>query len=261
MPFISLPSKPASPLFYDFIDNGSGLLVVFINGLGLPASSWNPTIKILQDEARVSSSSLPLPSILTYDRFGQGATIIRDPADARPGREEGYGHDLNDAVSDLAELIRTLTGSDTVPLIFTSASIGVHIARLFDQRFPGRVVAHLMLDSNMGNIGLTDLLPDPGATDFDPASVLAEDCTLEQYRTAFDRARMIFDPSTKNAEGLDRRNIKDLLPLASAPSLSNTNNGRSPWLTVVGHDKIRFEEEQARLLMVPISITRKYIQP
>ncbi|KAJ6784502.1 hypothetical protein PWT90_03667 [Aphanocladium album] len=261
MPFISLPSKPNSPLSYEFIDNRSTLLVVFINGLGLPASSWTSTIKILQDQALPITNNLQQPNFLTYDRFGQGATTSRDPADARPDREDGYGHDLNDVVSDLEELVKTLTGGDAAQLIFTSASIGVHIARLFDQRFPGRIVAHLMLDSNMGNIGLTELLPDPEAPGFDPASVIAEDCTLEQYCMAFERARIIFDASSKNAEGLDRRNIRDLLPLSSGPSLSDTSKGRQPWLTVVGHDKTRFEEEQARLLKVPISITRRYIQP
>lgn len=259
MPFLSLPSKPNAPLSYTFIDNGSDFLIVFINGLGLPAASWTPAIERLLATAPTSSAAPP-PNILSYDRFGQGTTTSRDPADARPGAEEGYGHDLTGVVADLDELIRSVTGGDASRLIFTSASIGVHIARLFDERFPGRVVAHLMLDSNMGNIGLTDLLPDPDAPDFDPSSVLAEDCTLPQYRTAFERARPIFDASTKNAEGLDRRNVRDLLPLPSAPSLTG-RNGSKPWLTVVGHDKTVFEEESARLLMVPVSITRKFIQP
>lgn len=263
MPAISLPSKPNAPLSYDLIDNGSDLFVVFINGLGLPASSWTPTVKLLLDASQVgATNSPPLPNILTYDRFGQGATTSRDPADTLPNREDGYGHGLEDVVADLDELIRSLTGTGEAGLIFASASIGVHVARLFDQRFPGRVLAHLMLDSNMGNLGLTDILPDPDAPGFNPESVLAEDCTsLEQYRAAFERVRVIFDASTKNPEGLDRRSISALLPSASGPALSEAKNGRRPWLTVVGHDKVHFREESARLMMMPMSITQRYIQP
>ena len=259
MNFVELPSKPGAPVAYELVRNGDDILVVFINGLGLPAAAWKPTVSLLRDPP------LPrTPSYLIYDRFGQGATTARDPTDAAPGREPGYGHDLNDAVSDLHDLLGAVfvvpDGQPPATLVFVSASIGVHIARLYAARYPGAVAAHLFLDSNIGNAEFTDLWPDPDAPRFDEAEVTAPDCTLQQYRDAHARVRGMFDSIAKNPEGLDRRNVKDLLPDPSRPRLEALH-GKRPLVTVVGHDPVRFAEENAKLIGIPTSITAKYFQP
>ncbi|KAF7912598.1 uncharacterized protein EAF01_001619 [Botrytis porri] len=122
MSFAILPSKPQTPLAYKLIEsqdiNPDSPLIVFINGLGLPSVSWTSTIALLQQ----STSSIK-PSILTYDRYGQGATTSQDPADNIPGKYPGYGHDLNDAVNDLQELIQ-VTIPTNPKLVLVAASIG-----------------------------------------------------------------------------------------------------------------------------------------
>jgi hypothetical protein len=67
MPTIALPSKPDAPLAYDLYegDTASTLLIVCLNGLGLPQAAWKPTIKLIQE-----SSVYPEPWVLTYDRYG-----------------------------------------------------------------------------------------------------------------------------------------------------------------------------------------------
>lgn len=88
MSFATIPSKPQAPLAYKLFESGQSddsPLVVFINGLGLPSVSWNAAIALLQE----SATSIK-PKILTYDRYGQGATTSRDPLDGEPGKEPGY---------------------------------------------------------------------------------------------------------------------------------------------------------------------------
>src|ERR1700730_15480085 len=78
--FITLSSKPTAKLSYSFIpatgSNANQPLIVFLNGLGLPASSWIPTITSL-------ATMTPHPPMLSYDRYGQGLSTDRDPLDAR----------------------------------------------------------------------------------------------------------------------------------------------------------------------------------
>lgn len=86
-------------------------------------------------------------------------------------------------------------------------------------RRPGAVLAHLMLDSNVGNTTAVASWPDPASPSFRPEDVIAADCTLDDYlRSRATFARM-FDPEVKNAEGLDRRNIRTLVPDPASPKL------------------------------------------
>jgi len=215
--------------------------------------SWNAAISLLQE----SATSIK-PKILTYDRYGQGDTISRDPTDQQPGKEAGFGHDISDVVCDLHELLQ-LVAPSSPRLVFVAASIGVHIARLYADKYPAVVEGLLFLDSNIGNQEFTDLWPNPHAADFQPSDVLSEDCTMEQYEAAYAKLGM-FNSDVKNLEGLDRRNIKKLLPEPSAPRLRGPD-GKGPWLTVTGHDPDFFAEENFEKLKVPKSITKKYTQP
>jgi pimeloyl-ACP methyl ester carboxylesterase len=166
------------------------------------------------------------PQILTYDRYGQGATTSRDPIDEQPGKEPGYGHDFNDAINGLHELLQ-IVAPDKSPLAFVAASIGVHLARLYAHKYLGTVAGLLFLDSNTGNVEFTDLWPNPHAADFQQSDVVGDDCTLEQYIDAYARLDKILNSDVKSPEGLDRRNVKKLLPNPSGPKLKGVD-GEAP---------------------------------
>lgn len=262
MPFISLPSKLQAQLAYDIsgldgAEDQNSTLVVFINGLGLPAASWKPVISMVQ-----ASDGPNKPQMLTYDRFGQGSTTARDPLDEQPGKAPGYGHDLVDATKDLHELLQAVVpqGSQPRRLVFVAASIGVHLARLYAQDYPGQLTGLLILDSNIGNKELSDLWPNAQAPGFDPKDVVAHDCTLEQYLEASARLPKIFNSDVKNPEGLDRRNVKKLLPEPGAPKLIGPD-GRGPWLTVVCHDPEAFADESLKMMKIPRSLSMRFSNP
>lgn len=134
--FLIIPSKPHAPISHTFFPSSLACLessnqlhrtlIAFVNGLGLPASSWEPCISILR------SSDPELPSILTFDRYGQGLTTARDPLDD----SNGYGHDFMDAADDLHEIIIVIAETrlglskpevknGKLRIIFVAASIGV----------------------------------------------------------------------------------------------------------------------------------------
>jgi len=91
-----------------------------------------------------------------------------------------------DEAKELHELLRAVApqASKLDRLIFVVASIGVHLARLYTQYYPGQVAGLLISNSNVGNKELSDLWPDAQAPSFDPKDVVANDCTLEQYLEA-----------------------------------------------------------------------------
>jgi len=259
-----IPSKPNAPISYSFFPSTGGSaakrLLVFINGLGLPASSWLPSISILQESAK------SCPAILTYDRFGQGLTTARDPVDGTLGKEDG--HDFSDVAKDLHEIITAIAttklglhASDvengTLHLLLVGASIGVPILRLYAQHHTGLVAGAIFLDSNIPNVNYSDFLPDPDAPSFDPKTVVADDCTLAQYRGARERLVAMFDLKVKNAEGLDRSTGPGLLPFADRPALVGPG-GMGPWLRVVGHDPITFAEMSLEKMGTPKSLSMRF---
>lgn len=130
MPTITLPSKPDAPIAYELFegDAASTLLVVCLNGLGLAQGVWRPTIDLFQ-----KSNVSPKPWILTYDRYGQGASP-RDPRESWPSKDPGYAHTLDDVTDDLHELIQTLVPDRSSRVVLMNNSIGAHIARRYADR-------------------------------------------------------------------------------------------------------------------------------
>lgn len=260
--FLTIPSKPDAPisctLFSGTTDQHSAHLIVFVNGLGLPASSWLAGISLLQSEVK------PCPPILTYDRFGQGLTTARDPLDKIKG-----SHDFLDVTNDLHEIIVTVATSKLglerndveggrLPLLLVGASIGGPIVRLYTQNHPGLVASAIILDSNIVNANYSDIWPDPDAPDFDPKSVIAEDCpTVELYKEARDKLAAMFDLKVKNAESLDRTTGPSLLPDADGPKLVGTG-GVGPLLSVVGHDPVTFADGSLEKMGTPKSLSMKF---
>ncbi|KAH8593762.1 hypothetical protein B0O99DRAFT_626099 [Bisporella sp. PMI_857] len=261
--FLIIPSKPTAPISYSFFPEtqpASKFLIVFVNGLGLPASSWAQSIKILH------SMEECCPPILTYDRFGQGLTTARDPLDGTPGKENG--HDFLDVVKDLHEIIITIAkkslhiseldiNNGKLPLLLIGHSIGGPIVRLYTQHHPGIVAGAVILDSNICNMNYSDFLPDPDAPGFDPSIVIAPDCTLEQYREARKALAAHFDLNVPNAENIDRSVGPSLLPNSDGPKLVGLN-GTGLLLSVVGHDPVTFAESSFDSMGTPISMTMKF---
>ncbi|KAL4959787.1 alpha/beta fold hydrolase [Aspergillus stella-maris] len=236
-------------------------LLVFLNGLGLPQTSWFPAITQLQES---HSHSPSLPSILTYDRYGQGQSD-RDPDDAN-AQDPSHGHDCMAVVSDLRQLISQIAAenlginesqTDKIQLIFVANSIGCAIARLYAQTYTSTVAGMLLLDSVLANSDFVSVYPDPDDAEFDP-SLLPSGITASDIRTEREGVRKIFHPSVGSKEGLSRSNLPDLLPSSSSPKLTGPNGGT--WITVVGHDPEAFVEESSRMGRVR-ELTGKYVNP
>ncbi|KAH8653794.1 Alpha/Beta hydrolase protein [Xylariales sp. PMI_506] len=278
---IQLSYKASATLAYSFIQ-GRGILsqthlIVFLNGLMLPKAAWGPSIKhFLQDS---TENGLSFPALLSYDRYGQGDSD-RDPTD----KDDGYGHDLTEVVRDLHVLIRevlqskaavptsdqqsdtpkeaTYPGPTGLPkLIFVANSIGCAVGRLFAETYPGTVSGLLLLDTNVTNTDFVSVFPDPDAAGFDPTG-LPDGVTASVLRETRAKCAAAFHPSVKNREGLDRRNISQLLPNAHKPQLQGAGSNKGPWITVVGHDWDAFAQEGLRGPMgMATALTNLYINP
>jgi pimeloyl-ACP methyl ester carboxylesterase len=236
---ITLASKPGASLrirTYPSSTNMAGsppTLIVFLNGLIIPQSSWQSAIDILVSQ-RPSA-----PAILTYDRYGQGDS---DPDPTDPP-DTVYGHNAETVISDLHQLLLQVSadvlhipppGSGT-RLIIVANSIGCPLARLYAAKHPETVAAYLFLDSMMANTDFVSLFPDPDAADFDP-DVLPDGVSVEDIRHARGQYGRMFRPSVPNREHFDRRDLRSLLPHAERPLLPHGPDGRRPLVTVVGHD-------------------------
>lgn len=252
---IKLTTKPSASIHYTFVQGNSShqpcQLVVFLNGLIADKASW---LAVMAGIIRTRKATTGFPSMLAYDRYGQGLSEDRDPQDR--GREKGHGHDVADAVTDLHQLItqiaqeRLQTSSDQLRIALVGNSIGCAIARLYAQRYPGKVAALLLLDSIMANSNF-DFWPDPDAEGFD-VNHLPEDVTIEILREQRARFAAIFSPNVVNPEGLSRRDLAELLPHSDSPKIVGPD-GKGPWVTVVGHDFEHFATESLKVSKNPCS--------
>ncbi len=291
---IRLPHKPTAPLSYGFARGRGKLaethLVVFLNGLIGAQTVWQEAVGELLESWKESDDSNH-PSLLTYDRYGQGESS-RDPYD----ETHELGHDLCEVVADLEVLVSEIwrlkmmpveknenggpgsssyspfsshpsspspSPSPTPGLVFVGNSIGCVVGRFFAQtRRPGAAAALLLLDSNIANSDQVSLFPDPDAPGFDPGA-LPEGVAAADLRETRARYRELFHPSARNPENLDRRNVAELLPFADRPALPGRGGaGGGPWVTVVGHDWDRFAEDCAKgSLASPEALTNTYVNP
>lgn len=246
---IVLENKPTVPIHYTFAQGKAPSkspcrLVVFLNGLMSDKSTWLPVMAgIIRKHVDIG-----FPSLLSYDRYGQGLTEGQDPQDQ--GRERGRGHDVADVVRDLHQLLvqtsndKLDSSPEELQLVFVANSIGCVIARLYAERYPGSVEALLLLDSMMSNSDF-DWWPNPDSKGFDPEELPA-DVTIEVLREQRAKFAAMFAPNVINKEGLDRRNVADLLPHSDRPSLSGPG-GKRPLLIVVEHDPKKFAAESLRV--------------
>ncbi|KAL8867695.1 MAG: hypothetical protein Q9174_005493 [Haloplaca sp. 1 TL-2023] len=245
---IALKTKPTAKLHYTFAQgkdftSKTPVLVICLNGLMSDKSTWLPMMA-----GMIRKQPAGFPSLLAYDRYGQGLSEDRDPQDQ--GREPGRGHDVADVVDDLHQLITQIVDSrlhttmDSLRLVLVANSIGCAIARLYTQSYPGTVTGLLLLDSMMANSNF-DWWPNPDAADFDAAE-LSADVTIEVLQEQRAKFARIFAPSSPNKEGLNRSNLPDLLPHSDRPLLQGPG-GRKPLLTVIEHDPERFALESLQV--------------
>ncbi|KAL0264691.1 hypothetical protein SLS55_000642 [Diplodia seriata] len=225
---------PASPEHGPF----STTLLVFLNGLLLPRSSWIAAIDSLV--ATRSPQQRPVPHLLTYDRYGQGDS---DP-DPTDDPRSPYGHDARDVVADLHRFLLEACDAhlpaslDDMTVVFVANSIGCPLARLYAAEHPGRVSAYVFLDSMMANTDFVSLFPDPDAPATLPAGI-----TVDELRKAREGYRRMFHPTVPNPEHFDRRNLPILLPEADGPQLPADPKNENPYLIIVGHDPDEFAEQ------------------
>jgi pimeloyl-ACP methyl ester carboxylesterase len=210
----------------------------------MPRSSWDPSINLFLEKRM--QGHLPYPSILSYDRYGQGQSD-HDPDDTEP--PPCHGHDVMSAVHSLHQFLLQIwkehlgisNPSQFPALIFVANSIGCAIARLFAQAYPGTVSGMLFLDSIMANSDFVSLWPDPDAEDFNN-NMLPPGVTIQDVRNVRENYRQMFHPDVPNNEGLSRRNLAKLLPYADRPWVEGYG-GHGPVLTVVGHDWETFAQQ------------------
>ena len=214
-----------------------GISIVFLNGLMTDKSTWLPVMAGVIKRCEAGGDGIP--SMLAYDRYGQGLTEDRDPQDQ--GRETGHGHNVADAAVDLHHLIQQLMLDAGQRLLLVGNSIGCAIARLYAQKNP--VAGVLLLDSIIANSNF-NFWPDPDAPGFDK-NQLPDDVGIDVLKAQRAKFRAIFDPANPNKEGLSRRDLADILPYSDRPALKGDSTG--PWLTVVGHDFEAFADESLKV--------------
>lgn len=263
---LTISNKPSAPISHTFFPSPcSGTLsklIIFINGLGLPATSWLSSISYLQ--AALSSSC---PALLTFDRYSQGLTTNTDPLN----NNQGYGHDFANAATDLHEIIIAIASlhfhlsradidAGKLGLLLVGNSIGVPIIRIYAGAHPGLVSGCVFLDSNICNTNYSTIIPSPSSPAFDSSFALGPDCTLEQYTEARAKLAAIFDLYVKNKECMDRRNGPTLLPNDDAPKMMG-RGGEGVWLSVIGHDPEYFAVISERTMGTPKSMSEKFTNP
>lgn len=233
------------------------LWLVHINGLALDQSFWQASITDLQ--ARLDSKGPRIYST-TYDRIGQGSSALSDGA--QPTK-----HDLMYAVQELQDLLEHIVTEHLggvekhqLTMIMLSHSIGVPLLRLFMSKH-GRewpIAGTVLLDSNMANIDMVELLPDPTAADFDP-SKLPADTDTESLEWSRSNIRRMFSPEAPNRENLDRSTLPRLLPFSDRPVFPESRNGKDMHLAVIAHDPKSFAEESLKICT--LGLTDKYVEP
>jgi len=254
---MELSHKLGALIHYTFAHGSSDrILVIFLNGLMSDKASCIPVMAGIIRQRKGTGPNFP--SMLAYDRYGQGMTPNRDPQDE--GKEPGHGHDCASVAKDLRHLIQQLARKqmgvaiESLRIVLVGNSIGCAIARIYAQSYP--IAGLLSLDSIMANSSF-DFWPNPDLPlrqEVDLGEV-----TLDVLREQRAKFAAIFQPSVVNKEGLSRRNLAELLPFSDRPSLGA--EGDRPWVTVVGHDFDAFAEESLRTMNTPRFLSMKYSNP
>ncbi|VBB87182.1 Putative protein of unknown function [Podospora comata] len=277
---ITLTTKPSASLRASVFSahspstsrNLSDVLVVFLNGLVLSRRAWSPAISHLLSS--FSDNNQHPPTILTYDRYGQGDSD-HDPTD--DPNTIPYSHDAHDIVFDLHQLLTQFTSSsphlpnlESARLVFVCNSIGCPLARLYAHAHADQtqISAYLFLDSMIANTDFVSIFPDPDDAGFDPGS-LPKGVSPQELRYTRSQFRKFFHPTVPNPEHFDRRKLAEMLPFSDRPSLpliaapgDEKPSEKAPLLTVVGHDWDEFAEQcEKGTMAVPKQVINTFMNP
>lgn len=255
----TLIHKSSASVHYTFArgSHEENILVVFLNGLMTDAASWLPTMTGIIRQYKGTKAGFP--SMLSYDRYGQGMTEDRDPQDE--GKEKGFGHDCADAAEDLRRLLDHVAMEELgarierLRIVLVGNSIGCAIGRLYAQGYP--VAALLLLDSILANSNF-DIWPNPDAPGFNKHE-LPKDVNVDVLRTQRAKFLAIFKPEATNKEGLSRKDLAQLLPHSDRPMLGKEGDG--PFVTVIGHSFETFAEQSLQQMGTPLGLSLKYSNP
>ncbi|PWN36207.1 uncharacterized protein FA14DRAFT_52808 [Meira miltonrushii] len=217
-------------------------LIVFMNGLLLPSSSFRPAVEQFIELVKSDQGESRLPGILLWDRYGQGLSDKQEKT-----------HDAHDVVETLHELLTHIAGHDEEdrPIIFVANSIGCPLARMYAEKYPSCIRAFLFLDSMMASSDFVSIFNEP--QDNEEASRLLPE-EREGLRIGREKMRAIFHPSVTNAEGFDRSRLPEQVPFCDRPKFQD-----DPFLTVMGHDHAFFAADTEEKLGINAFVVDKYM--
>lgn len=278
--FISIPQRPDIQIAYRLeripsgssssqlssSDNGATTVwVVFLGGLLVPMASWDSVIALLE-AGRQSCQKAVVINCLRYDRYGLAETKDRNSA------HETKSHDLTDSVVELHQIIDAVilkhhaTSSDTTTststslppqIIFVGHSIGVVLARLYMNTYPGTISALLSVDTNPTNTDFVSIYPDPDSTTFNPTTDLPDGTTVADLRHLRTITELAFGPTQPNPESLNRSTVQTLLPSPSEPKLLGPD-GKGPYVTVMSNDPAKLAEDMFKLFKASKELVLRY---
>lgn len=270
---LRLRTKPTSKLAYSFIPaydhpesitrpggkpDGSPLLI-FLSGIDNPKSIWQKTLDRLFESA--CAIGVELPPMLFYDRFGVGRS---DPEPNDVGKKPDEFHDCTDAVRDLHQIIVQVMElkfgwsrhvdqdleQDLPRIVFCAHSLGVCVARMFAEKYPGVVQGILMLDSALAVTRAENLVPNPddpvqwasrlnektawGRRGFPGEDVLSKAVIRDARKTMTKSPISGYAMTTKEQIRWDH--MPTQLPRADEPKLRGPT-GHLPLITVMSNDQ------------------------
>lgn len=240
---IKLPSDPEHALSVAFEPGALNTpLIVFMNGLILPSSSFRPAIEQYVEIVKADQEDGHLPGILLWDRYGQGLSEKQEKT-----------HDAHDVVETLHELLKHIARpkDEDRPIIFVANSIGCPLARMYAEKYPSGIRALLFLDSMMASSDFVSIFNEP--KDEKEASELSPE-ERDGLRIGREKMRAIFHPSVPNAEGFDRSQLPKQLPFSDKPKFKD-----DPFLTIIGHDHAFFAADTEEKLGINAFVVDKYM--
>ncbi|KAE8454180.1 hypothetical protein EG329_005105 [Mollisiaceae sp. DMI_Dod_QoI] len=236
-------------------------LIVYVTGIDNPGAIWFPTVHALLD----LDTSENLPPMLIYDRVGQGNSIGKN-ADV-PGRPKRHGRDCLEAAHDIRDVVTQIgqrlgirpKDIDDLRIFFVASSIGAAICRLYAGSYPKTVSALIIIDSTLANFDTVSIFPDSQAPGFEerslPSGITSQLCQ--------DARRIIgahYKSTSPNKEGLWRGNLPALLPHSDEPKIVGPSV-RTPYITVIEHDRQKFVSDYWKLAKLPEIMTQVYFEP
>lgn len=243
---IKLPSDPGHALSFAYEPGKTSLpLIVFMNGLLQPSTSFKPAIDHFLNLIKTEQGENRLPGILIWDRYGQGLSEKQEKT-----------HDPNEVIETLKELLLqpSILLSDHQKdrsIIFVGNSIGCPLARLYAQKYSKNVFGFLFLDSMIASSDFISIFQEP--KDEDERKHLS---TKERQgmKIGREKMQMYFHPSLPNAERFDRSQLATYVPFSHQPKLAN-----DPFVTVLGHDHEFFANDTQEKLGIPAFVVDKYM--